>query len=98
MPSAKRPRSKFKVDLSGHGGRYEDVVNDDMTPTLNDEDIESDEEEDDDDNNRNAGQSSESSDSEEEETADNKRLRMAREYLTKLETAPESDEEDDKKE
>ncbi len=94
-PSAKRPRSKFKVDLSGHGGRYEDVVNDDMTPTLNDEDIESDEEDDDDDNNRNVGQSSESSDSEEEETADNKRLRMAREYLTKLETAPESDEEDE---
>ena len=95
-PSAKRPRSKFKVDLSGHGGRYEDVVNDDTTPTLNDEDIESDEDDVDDDNMMNAGQSSDEDDeSEEEETADNKRLRMAREYLTKLEAAPESDEEED---
>ena len=83
MPSSsKRPRSKFKVDLSGHGGRYEDVV-DDITPPLNDEDIESDEDDDD----LNVGQSSEDDESEEEETADSKRLRMAREYLNKLEAA-----------
>jgi ribosomal RNA-processing protein 9 len=78
-PSSKRPRSKFKVDLSGHGGQYEDVV-DDITPPLNDEDIESD----DDDDDLNVGQSSEESE-DEEETADSKRLRMAREYLNKLE-------------
>lgn len=95
-PSAKRPRSKFKVDLSGHGGRYEDVV-DDMKSSRknNDEDIESDEDDDDDDLMNNVGHSSDDSedDSEEEETADSKRLRMAREYLDKLEAQESSSEE-----
>eukprot|EP00577_Skeletonema_sp_RCC1716_P010845 CAMPEP_0113397734 /NCGR_PEP_ID=MMETSP0013_2-20120614/14553_1 /TAXON_ID=2843 ORGANISM="Skeletonema costatum, Strain 1716" /NCGR_SAMPLE_ID=MMETSP0013_2 /ASSEMBLY_ACC=CAM_ASM_000158 /LENGTH=504 /DNA_ID=CAMNT_0000282367 /DNA_START=19 /DNA_END=1533 /DNA_ORIENTATION=+ /assembly_acc=CAM_ASM_000158 len=92
-PSAKRPRSKFKVDLSGHGGRYEDVV-DDMKPSRkNDEDIESDEDDDDDDDLNNVGHSGDDSeDSEEEETAESKRLRMAREYLDKLEAQESSSE------
>ena len=88
-PSSKRPRSKFKVDLSGHGGRYEDVVDDmNKNPMRHDEDIESEEEDDDD---LIVGQSSdESEESEEEETADTKRLRMAREYLDKLEAQDSS--------
>lgn len=92
---SKRSRSKFKVDLSGYGGTYEDVVNDDIAPTLHDEVIESDE--DDDDNNLNVGQSSEEEEESEEaeETADSKRLRMAREYLNKLEAAQDDSEESD---
>mmetsp|Transcript_16351 Transcript_16351/g.26872 ORF Transcript_16351/g.26872 Transcript_16351/m.26872 type:complete len:507 (-) Transcript_16351:1053-2573(-) len=93
-PSAKRPRSKFKVDLSGHGGRYEDVV-DDMKPTrMDDEDIESEDDDEDDDMNNVGHSSDDSEDSEEEEeTADAKRLRMAREYLDKLEAQESSSEE-----
>eukprot|EP00984_Skeletonema_dohrnii_P033576 scaffold30540_cov78-Skeletonema_dohrnii-CCMP3373.AAC.1 len=59
----------------------------------NDEDIESDEDDDDDDDLNNVGHSGDDSeDSEEEETADSKRLRMAREYLDKLEAQESSSE------
>lgn len=83
---SKKP--KFKVDLSGHGGNYEDI--DDGTPTLHDEDIESEEDE-------LAIQDEESLDEEEEEeTVEAKKLRMAREYLSRVqEEESEDDSEDD---
>lgn len=85
----KRSRSKLTVDLSGHGGKYEDAVN------KNDEDVESDDDDDDFDNNdnRNNASAGEEEDSEEEETVDAKRLRLARDYLSKME-AQESSSED----
>jgi len=88
----KRPRSKLNVDLSGgHGGKYEDAVdNDDITPTLNDEELDSGE--DDFDNDR-MDDDSEEEDSEEEETVDEKRLRLARDYLSKMEAQQSSEEE-----
>ena len=93
----KRSRSKLTVDLSGknrgsHGGQYEDAINeDDITPTLHDEDVESDE---DDIDMADGGASDvESEDSEEEETVDAKRLRLAREYLSKMEARESSSEE-----
>ncbi|KAL7541077.1 hypothetical protein ACHAWF_006857 [Thalassiosira exigua] len=100
----KRPRPGGKprtMDLSGHGGRYEDAVEDDVTPTLHDEDVESEEDEFD----HGAGGSSDeggpgegSEEEEEEETADAKRLRLAREYLRRMEAAESSSSEDDEDE
>ena len=81
---SKRP--KFKVDLSGHGGNYEDI--DDVTPTLHDEDIESEEDD-------FPMDASESEDEEEEETVEAKKLRMARDYLNKVQ---EEESEDDSEE
>lgn len=93
----KRSRSsKLTVDLSGHGGKYEDAVDDDdkITPKLHDEDVESDEDDDfDNDNNRMDASGDESEDSEEEETVDAKRLRLAREYLSKMEAQQSSSED-----
>ena len=79
---SKRP--KFKVDLSGHGGNYEDI--DDVTSTLHDEDIESEEDD-------YAIQEEDSVDEEEEETVEAKKLRMAREYLSKVQEEEESGED-----
>ncbi|KAL7538802.1 hypothetical protein ACHAXR_008795 [Thalassiosira sp. AJA248-18] len=94
----KRSRSKLNVDLSGHGGQYEDAVDDDITPTLHDEDVES--EEDDFDKDMMDASEDEDEDSEEDETVDAKRLRLAREYLSKMEAQEsssdgESDSDDD---
>ncbi|KAL7514590.1 hypothetical protein ACHAXN_011917 [Cyclotella atomus] len=82
-------RPKFKVDLSGHGGNYEDI--DDVTPTLHDEDIESEEDE-------FAIQDDESEEEEEEETVEAKKLRMAREYLSKVEQESDDSEDSDEEE
>ena len=81
-PDAKRP--KFKVDLSGHGGNYEDI--DDVTPTMHDEDIESEEDD--------FNKDDESIEEDEEETLEAKKLRMAREYLSKVQEE-DDDESDD---
>ncbi|KAL9180253.1 hypothetical protein ACHAXT_008223 [Thalassiosira profunda] len=84
---AKRARPKKKpIDLSGHGGKYEDL--DDVTPTLHDEDVESD-----DDGDERGEASSSDDESEEEETIDAKRLRLAKEYLQKMEARESSSEE-----
>lgn len=102
----KRSRPKLSVDLSGsgsdrhhqHGGRYEDALDDDITPTLRDENVESDDDDDDGDdnfNNRNVDDDEEA-DSEEDETVDAKKLRLAKEYLTKMEEEQsESDDDED---
>lgn len=100
----KRSRSKLTVDLSGsgsrrqqHGGRYEDALDDDVTPTLRDENVDSDNEDDDDDNNnynRNEA-SGDDDDSEEKETVDAKKLRLAKEYLSKMEEQQSESEDDD---
>lgn len=94
---AKRPRSKLTVDLSGgHGGRYEDAFadDDDVTPTLHDEELDSGDDDDSDGDGRaNASSDDEGEDSEEEETADAKRIRLAREYLRKMEAQQSSSEE-----
>ncbi|KAL3784595.1 hypothetical protein HJC23_007051 [Cyclotella cryptica] len=94
----KRTRPKFNVDLSGHGGKYEDM--DDVTPTLNDEDIESD---DDDegglhDRREDASDDDEEDEEEEQETVEAKRLRMAREYLSKVQAEESEEEESDEEE
>mmetsp|Transcript_36191 Transcript_36191/g.76064 ORF Transcript_36191/g.76064 Transcript_36191/m.76064 type:complete len:539 (+) Transcript_36191:153-1769(+) len=92
----KRPRSKLNVDLSGgHGGQYEDAVDgdDDNTPTLNDEELDSDGDESDNDRMMDASEE-EDDDSEEEETVDAKRLRLAREYLSKMEAQQSSSEDE----
>lgn len=87
----KRSRSKLQVDLSGggHGGKYEDAYNDDddITPTLHDEELDDDE---DDLDGADGPSSDEEEDSEEEETVDAKRLRLAREYLSKMEAQESS--------
>eukprot|EP00571_Detonula_confervacea_P005383 CAMPEP_0172314788 /NCGR_PEP_ID=MMETSP1058-20130122/23336_1 /TAXON_ID=83371 /ORGANISM="Detonula confervacea, Strain CCMP 353" /LENGTH=538 /DNA_ID=CAMNT_0013028735 /DNA_START=94 /DNA_END=1710 /DNA_ORIENTATION=- len=90
----KRSRSKLTVDLSGHGGKYEDAV----TNGGNTSEVESEDDDFDNDNRNNA--SEEEEDSEDEETVDAKRLRLAREYLSKMEAQESSsedgsDEEDD---
>jgi ribosomal RNA-processing protein 9 len=82
-PDTKRP--KFKVDLSGHGGNNEDV--DDHTPTLHDEDIESEEDD--------FAIEEASEDEEEEETVEAKKLRMAREYLSKVQEEKSDDDSDE---
>lgn len=90
----KRSRPKLAVDLSGHGGRYEDVAgggSDDVTPTLNDEELDSDEDDLGDDDRMGA---SEDEESEEEETVDAKRLRLAKDYLKKMEEVQSSSDED----
>jgi len=97
----KRPRSKLTVDLSGgHGGQYEDAVaddDDDITPTLHDEELDSEGDDDFDDDGMAGSSGGEEGDSEEEETVDAKRLRLAREYLSKMEAqqSPSSSEESD---
>lgn len=78
-------KRKLNVDLSGHGGQYEDV--DDVTPALNDEDVESE----DDDFDSAPASGDEDEDSEEEETVDAKKLRMARDYLSRMEAQESSD-------
>ena len=94
-------RRKLIVDLSSsggkRGGRLEDLYDDgnDASPSkiLDDEDVESD----DDDDNFDSGNydDSEDDDEEEEETVDAKRLRLAREYLDKMEATRESDDDGD---
>lgn len=85
----KRSRSKLTVDLSGHGGKFEDAIKG------NDEELDSDDDGDDYENNDNMNNASENEeeDSEEDETVDAKRLRLARDYLSKIE-AQESSSED----
>lgn len=94
-------RRKLIVDLSSssgkRGGRLKDLYgDDDVTPPkiLNDEDVES-EDDDDDFDSGNDDDSEDDDDEEEEETVDDKRLRLAREYLDKMEATRESDEEND---
>lgn len=91
----KRSRSKLTVDLSGrkqHGGQYEDAVgDDDITPTLHDEDVESSDDDEFHNDRMDAGEEEAGSDDEEEEeTVDAKRLRLAREYLQKMEAQESS--------
>ena len=91
----KRARSKLNINLSGkHGGQYEDIDDDDNnTPTLHDEELDSDDNADDDLDNDNA--SDEENSEEEEETVDAKRLRLARDYLTKMKAQQSSSSEDE---
>ena len=95
--SNKRSR-KLNVDLSGHGGKYEDFDSE-RRSNLNDEDVESDDDDfdDDDDVGMGSGGSGEEAESEEEETVDDKRLRMAREYLSKVEAQESSSDEEGSK-
>jgi len=94
----KRARSKLNINLSSHGGQYEDLDDDDdnNTPTLHDEELDSDDNADDDlDNDM---EDDEEDSEEDEETVDAKRLRLARNYLTKMkaqQSSSSSDEEDD---
>jgi len=94
----KRARSKLNINLSSHGGQYEDLDDDDNnTPTLHDEELDSDDNADDDLDNMNASDE-EDSEEEEEETVDAKRLRLARNYLTKMkaqQSSSSSEEESD---
>ncbi len=99
----KRSRSKLTVDLSGrnqqqHGGRYEDLLDDEVTPTLRDEHVESDDEDDDDNFNNRNDPSKEDDDSEEDETVDAKKLRLAKEYLSKMKEQQSESEDDDEEE
>ena len=96
----KRARSKLNINLSGkHGGQYEDIDDDDNnTPTLHDEELDSDDNADDDLDNDNNMSDEEEDSEEEEETVDAKRLRLARNYLSKMkaqQSSSESEDEDD---
>lgn len=100
--SKKRSRSKLTVDLSGHGGRVEDALDDDdhVAPTLRDENVESDEEDDNDDdvydkNRIGVSDRDDDDDSEENETVDAKKLRLAKEYLRRMEERETSNSDDD---
>lgn len=97
----KRSRpGKLAVDLSSssgrqrHGGKYEDALGDDVAPKPRDEDVESESDDDDDFDNERMDDASDD-ESEEEETADAKRLRLAREYLNKLEAAESSSDDEE---
>jgi len=91
-------RRKLIVDLSSsggkRGGRLEDLYdgNDASPSKILDDEVESE----DDDDNFDSGNydDSEDDDEEEEETVDAKRLRLAREYLDKMEATRESDDEE----
>eukprot|EP00581_Thalassiosira_minuscula_P030994 CAMPEP_0183760460 /NCGR_PEP_ID=MMETSP0739-20130205/7786_1 /TAXON_ID=385413 /ORGANISM="Thalassiosira miniscula, Strain CCMP1093" /LENGTH=556 /DNA_ID=CAMNT_0025998449 /DNA_START=27 /DNA_END=1697 /DNA_ORIENTATION=- len=97
--SKKRPRSKLTVDLSGgHGGKYEDAIDDDdITPTLHDEELDSGDDDGDlsNDGMMDGASEDEEEDSEEEETVDQKKLRLARDYLSKMEAQQSSEDEDE---
>ena len=103
--SNKKRRSRSSINLAGHGGQYEDAVNNDddddngITRTLHDEELDSDNDDGDDDGMSDGDVGGgDSSDSEEEETVDEKRLRLAKEYLSKMEaqqSSSDSEQDDD---
>ncbi len=92
--NTKKRARKLNVDLSGHGGQYEDL-DDNNQSQFNDENVESDDDDYDDDDARMDGRESENKEeeSDEEETVDAKKLRLAREYLDKVEAGGSQDEE-----
>ena len=83
----KRPRSTF--DLAG--GRDHD---DGIAPALYDEELDSAGEDGDDFSDEDDGVATEDEESEEEETVDEKRLRLARDYLSKLEAQSSSSDDE----
>jgi len=86
--SSSRGNKRSRFDLAGRDDD-DDSGEDDHTPNVEDEDLDSDVEVD-----GVAGGMDEDESEEEEETLDAKRLRMAREYLSKVEKGDSSDEDE----